>query len=594
MRLTIPVLAAVAALLTAAAPAAATQYVDDDSANVAGPCTQASPCATISKGIDLAADDETIVVGGGTYDESLVLGDGKSIAGMAYETSCGACDTSGPALVVGQGGDPALEIVFGDPAGTVSDLTLRGDPGASSAVVGDHVRLSENRFDAPAHPSGLAEVYVTGGTSAEIVDNTFVDAAHDAFHPAIAIRGVPDALVRGNRIEGYTDGITVDEGATARVEENVIEGTHSVGLTGNAIQVRGATGKTTSATLVANRIDEPGNGSRGIAIHGQGQPISVALRRNVVLRHTEGIFVAGAGSGTTLDGDAVALGARPLWVDGSAAATTVAAQNVTLHGSSGVRLVDDASLVLDSSAVVGASIDDDAAASCDIAFSRGPLPHGPECDGFSTAADPGFVDEAGGDVHLAAGSAMIDAGNSGTPLAHAGGEDLDGEPRVSDGDGDGVARRDIGADELTLPDSGDGDGDGDGGAGAGDGDPAPLPPPPLTPPAVTGPPPVVAPPPDTRAGAALRIRRALLRRGVLRLLVTLDRRATGTVRVTLRARRRTVRFRARIRNGRVVVRRRLPKALRRVRVARVSVAYAGNARVLPDAKRARASKRRRA
>ena len=50
---------------------------------------------------------------------------------------------------------------------------------------------------------------------------------------------------------------------------------------------------------------------------------------------------------------------------------------------------------------------------------------------------------AGGDFHIRPGSKAIDAG------ANAGvADDLDGEPRPVDGDRDGVAGADIGADEM--------------------------------------------------------------------------------------------------------------------------------------------------
>jgi hypothetical protein len=59
---------------------------------------------------------------------------------------------------------------------------------------------------------------------------------------------------------------------------------------------------------------------------------------------------------------------------------------------------------------------------------------------------PGFVDPAGGDFHLVAGSALIDAGDPATPPAGA--LDLDGDARAIAGACGGAARRDIGADEL--------------------------------------------------------------------------------------------------------------------------------------------------
>lgn len=62
----------------------------------------------------------------------------------------------------------------------------------------------------------------------------------------------------------------------------------------------------------------------------------------------------------------------------------------------------------------------------------------------SNVGDAGFADPAGGDFHLLPTSALVDRGD---PSA-AQGLDLDGNPLVADGNGDGKARRDLGAFEL--------------------------------------------------------------------------------------------------------------------------------------------------
>jgi len=60
----------------------------------------------------------------------------------------------------------------------------------------------------------------------------------------------------------------------------------------------------------------------------------------------------------------------------------------------------------------------------------------------NTDADPMFVDAANGDYHLSPGSPCIDAGiDTGLDT------DFEGDPRPFDGDGDGIAKCDMGADE---------------------------------------------------------------------------------------------------------------------------------------------------
>ena len=69
-------------------------------------------------------------------------------------------------------------------------------------------------------------------------------------------------------------------------------------------------------------------------------------------------------------------------------------------------------------------------------------------------ADPVFVNPADGDLHLQATSPCID---SGFKIAEILPIDINGKPRIADGDGDCIDKIDIGAHEYQLPDK-DGDG----------------------------------------------------------------------------------------------------------------------------------------
>jgi len=71
--------------------------------------------------------------------------------------------------------------------------------------------------------------------------------------------------------------------------------------------------------------------------------------------------------------------------------------------------------------------------------------------GIVTPAAPGFADAAGLDFRLVAGSPLIDAGEPGALAAGQSTVDLAGLARLVDGNGDGEARRDIGAYEYQPP-----------------------------------------------------------------------------------------------------------------------------------------------
>jgi hypothetical protein len=62
-------------------------------------------------------------------------------------------------------------------------------------------------------------------------------------------------------------------------------------------------------------------------------------------------------------------------------------------------------------------------------------------------SEPGFVNIASSDFHLLPDSPCIDTGDP-NYVAGPGAADIDGQYRVWDGDGDGVARVDMGADEF--------------------------------------------------------------------------------------------------------------------------------------------------
>ncbi len=74
--------------------------------------------------------------------------------------------------------------------------------------------------------------------------------------------------------------------------------------------------------------------------------------------------------------------------------------------------------------------------------------------GGNISANPRFADPATGDVHLLPGSPAIDAGDNSAPGQTA--TDIDDHARVLDGNADGLAAADMGADEAATGGSPDG------------------------------------------------------------------------------------------------------------------------------------------
>jgi hypothetical protein len=174
------------------------------------------------------------------------------------------------------------------------------------------------------------------------------------------------------------------------------------------------------------------------------------------------------GKGSNATGPAIGVGVGP---DGSATTATADLDRLTIVGSTpdtvetrGVAAgangaTNSATVHLRDSVISGAGVPLSRqginGATVNITTDRSlyPQPVFPISGGPGTlleehrlSGSPGFVNEAGGDFHLAAGSALVDAGTpSALPAETA---DRDGNQRPSDGDGDGTAISDIGAFEL--------------------------------------------------------------------------------------------------------------------------------------------------
>jgi parallel beta-helix repeat protein len=87
-------------------------------------------------------------------------------------------------------------------------------------------------------------------------------------------------------------------------------------------------------------------------------------------------------------------------------------------------------------------------------YSAGGTAYGGTCSDMTgtngnISANPLFTNPTQGDYHLQPGSFSIDAGDNQAPNLPD--KDLDGDPRILDGDGDGTATIDMGADEFVLP-----------------------------------------------------------------------------------------------------------------------------------------------
>jgi PKD repeat protein len=195
-------------------------------------------------------------------------------------------------------------------------------------------------------------------------------------------------------------------------------------------------------------------------------PANRTVVTDVFLRAAVGIVANG--SDVTVDNaevEAPATAAVGLQSFTGAASAAIRARHVTVVGtgaasSNGVTAFDfdgagplTASVDLRNSIVSGFATDlrmngPGAAITANWSRFASVSPVGGVAGSDNTAAEPGFVDPVARNYRLAAGSAMIDAGDPAALAADEPALDIQGLPRPVDGDGDCGSRRDIGANEF--------------------------------------------------------------------------------------------------------------------------------------------------
>jgi hypothetical protein len=440
-------------LALAATPAsAATLFVDEagDDQSGANTCQSTAPaCKTIGQAISkLTSAPDNIQVDSGVFNENVSLPRGDSLRFVGWDAN-----NAEPAPTIDGGTATAITVTAtSEPTiGAISGFTILGD--ANSMVVSDSVNVSFDRFfeTTPASdPLSPTSLLITGGT-VSVSDSTFTDPTPtDEQWGAVAQGGSP--TFTNNSFTGYR--IALEVGTPTTIDSNSFTGLHESSSLpmGFGIDVAG-----TSATIAHNTISAPGAGdTTGISIVGSGEvaddnsAVGGNLSRNFIHDQTVGVESKNTGAPVTLDNDVIVnnSGKGITSVDDNDLVnqSDLTATHETIYGNGTDVTLKSADLTLRSSAIEDTI--DATDASCAISFSRGPTT-GAGCAGFQTAAAPLFANPVADDYHLTQPSPLIDAGD---PGAIGGTLDIDGDPRVLDGDCVGGPRRDMGADEFVRSD----------------------------------------------------------------------------------------------------------------------------------------------
>jgi len=401
-------------VLPAAAPAA-TYCV-----NAGGACDQSFSAAQLQDALDAARANpglDRVQIGSGTYSRTggFSYDASGTGAGNYIEIAGAGAGGGSPTVITAPGGDGVTSLsiftnAFPRDASTISDLRVDA-PSSGLGVTGMSLAGATATGTIVTVPSGVAS-----GTGLAIGAATFRDGVVSVPYSSVnlnAVLGSVEAFVEDSTIAGFA-GVHNDNtvGGTTTVRRSTIFAT--IGLWADEAAPIEAHDVVIKLVEVTPRISVP-----------------------VGVQAFSDSFLAASltGDHLTIYGDN-----RPGAI-GAYANAPVSDANLTLTNS--ILRAVPRSLVRSGTPPATANLTasySDYDPTTTQSLGPGTLTEGPG----NVNVDPLFVDAAGGDYHLQAGSPVADAGDP----AACGGTDRDGNPRVRDADGDGTARTDMGAFEL--------------------------------------------------------------------------------------------------------------------------------------------------
>ena len=417
-RWTLPLLGVSAAMLIGLVPATAgaTDYCVAPNTDCGGTLVP-----NVEQALDLAdnaTDADRVILGAATYTA-------PTPAGFAYNES------SSPVEIIGKG---AGQTIFTAPAGASSVLSLTGGPGSS--VHDLKIRIPQNAADGS---TGLSTA-----NSAQRIDVVEDPTQANSRRGAELVNGgkLEDSTVTIGSAQPTTAVVLNTGGSLRRSTVSASAGVESkFGGTIQASRVIGAwagvfakPGATTIRASVIRFSNADGGGIGAVS-----GPTTV---------NADGVTVIGPGTASAVGVSAIADGLLPHPVD-------VNLTNSIIRGAS--KSLWALAIGKTGQAHIAASYSDYDPTGNFIGAANATITE----TNVSNVGDAGFVDASNGNYHLLPASTLIDSGDPTVPQ----GLDFDGNPLVVDGNGDGIARRDIGAFELqpTPPAPGDA---GPGGGGA--------------------------------------------------------------------------------------------------------------------------------
>jgi hypothetical protein len=395
-----------AAFAAAALPAVAgaTDYCVD-ATPACGPKNVASFQQALTQAAG-TADADRVFLGAGVYTAPTVNGfDYNQLNSPVEIAGQGAGQTT---LTSPPGSSTWVLRLVGGPGSSVHDLTIGLPMNAAHNFSGLHTSNVAGRIEVVEDPSqnNVARYGVDLVAGGSLEDSTIrLDGAESTTAVELV---TPDVAVRRStlsaRVGAESHGGTIERSRVSGAYLGIHASRQVTAISGSLIRFTEATGfgiyaeGAAGANTVVN--------ADGVTIVGPGQPNTVGAGVGGEVAPADAVDTGINLTNTIIRGVSSALNATPTGAGKLTISASYSDYDPSGNYSAGTASISEANV--------------------------------------SNVGDARFVDAAGGDYHLLPGSPLIDAGDPATPQ----GLDLDGNPLVADGNGDGIARRDLGAFEF--------------------------------------------------------------------------------------------------------------------------------------------------